>query len=247
MNSYGICERLVLKPIDCPRGQYFDQVNGCVPCTGACRECSSATKCLSCREDGYQPDANGQCRTFCGDGKIVGLETCDTGNLFSLGCVNCQTQPGFTCVGQPSVCKPNIPVLPPPLPPLPPVNPPHIGLSQSGDININTNNVFITLETNPTFTFSTPTEMQNFIRADFPSGPKPTVYCAQRDTELEYFDCLMIYPSGVPNQSFNCDFKYDYQGKHGEANIVIDPLKITNNVQGSSDRINDARRRRRRG
>jgi hypothetical protein len=98
-------------------------------------------------------------------------------------------------------------------------------LVQVGSTNINSNNVFITLQTNPTFTFANPTEMQSFIQASFPSGPKPTVYCAQRNSpNLNIFDCLLIYPSGVPNSQFQVNFSYNYQGKSGSAAVKVNPL-----------------------
>ena len=49
--------------------------------------------------------------------------------------------------------------------------------------------------------------MQGFIKAAFPSGPKPTVYCSQRNSpNLDIFDCLLIYPSGVPNIPFQINY-----------------------------------------
>jgi hypothetical protein len=98
-------------------------------------------------------------------------------------------------------------------------------LTQSGKTNINSNNVFITLKTATTFTFNNPTEMQGFIQTTFPAGPKPTVYCSQRNSpNLDLFDCLLIYPSGVPSKKFAVNFAYNYQGKSGSASISVDPL-----------------------
>ena len=42
---------------------------------------------------------------ICGDGIVETGETCDTGNNTDLGCVNCQTTSGYTCISSPSVCK----------------------------------------------------------------------------------------------------------------------------------------------
>lgn len=85
----------------------------------------------------------------------------------------------------------------------------------------------MTLKTRPTFTFSNPTEMQSFIKTSFASSAKkPTVYCAQRNQDLSLFDCLLIYPSGVPNNKFSVTFSFDYQGKKGNAIISIDPLEV---------------------
>jgi hypothetical protein len=94
-----------------------------------------------------------------------------------------------------------------------------------GKVNINSNNVFITLQSNPTFTFANPTEMQNFIQAAFPPGPKPTVYCTQRNSpNLDMFDCLLIYPSGVPNKQFSVDFSYNFQLKSASTSVKVNPL-----------------------
>jgi len=74
--------------------------------------------------------------------------------------------------------------------------------------------------------------MQSFIKADFPSGPKPTVYCSQRSSpNLDTFDCLLIYPSGVPNQAFNINFSYNYNAKSGSTTVKVDPFASTNNVR----------------
>ena len=104
-------------------------------------------------------------------------------------------------------------------------------------MNINSNNVFITLRTYPTFTFANPTEMQSFIKASFYGALQPTVYCAQRDSpELDLFDCLLIYPSGVPNSEFEVDFRYDFEGKRASNKITVDPFKATYNTRRNSRR-----------
>ena len=209
-DTYGICQKLELRPIDCPAGQYFDTTQGCVACKASCQTCSSADVCTSCQQNGYEPDGNGVCQPKCGDGLIVGDETCDAGSRADAGCQACRIQANYTCSGQPSVCTRITPVVP--VVPTPPNEPPTrtASLTQVGKVNINSNNVFITLRTNPTFTFANPTEMQSFIKADFEHGIKPTVYCSQRDSpELDVFDCLLIYPSGVPNSDFEIDFSYD--------------------------------------
>jgi hypothetical protein len=72
--------------------------------------------------------------------------------------------------------------------------------------------------------------MQSFMQTSFPSGPKPTVYCAQRNSpNLNVFDCLLIYPSGVPNSQFTVNFSYNYQGKTGSAAIKVNPLAAASN------------------
>lgn len=246
-DTYGICSQLVLKPINCPDGQYFDSTHGCVTCPGSCRTCKSATQCLTCSTAGYAPNSQGTCVAKCGDGLIVGAETCDNGNVYSAGCVGCQIQPGYTCSGQPSVCVSNTPA-PTTTPSAPSTNtnggikttgestPSNTAaLYQSGKTTINSNNVFITLKTNPTFTFANPTDMQNFIQTVVNSAQKPTVYCSQRPSpNLDTFDCLMIYPSGVPNQNFSINFSYNYQSKTGSTTVQVDPFAVSNsNIIGS--------------
>ena len=72
--------------------------------------------------------------------------------------------------------------------------------------------------------------MQSFMQSSFPSGPKPTVYCAQRNSpNLNIFDCLLIYPSGVPNSQFTANFSFNYQGKSGSTAVRVNPLAANNN------------------
>jgi hypothetical protein len=114
-------------------------------------------------------------------------------------------------------------------------------LAQFGTTSINSNNVFISLKTNPTFTFNNPTEMQSFIQSTFPSGPKPTVYCAQRNSpNLNIFDCLLIYPSGVPNSAFQVNFAFNYQGKSGSTTVKVNPLTANNNKATSAVKASTA-------
>lgn len=46
--------------------------------------------------------------------------------------------------------------------------------------------------------------MTNFIKTRFPdSSLVPSVYCSQREApELDIFECLILYSSGIPNQKF---------------------------------------------
>ena len=116
-NKYGICEKLILKQIGCRNGQYFNSSVGCVMCESPCANCLSATKCLSCLQEGYDVNRNGLCVPKCGDGMIVPPETCDTGSNFSAGCLSCKVEPGWRCSGLPSVCSlvirpPTAPVTP---------------------------------------------------------------------------------------------------------------------------------------
>ena len=78
--------------------------------------------------------------------------------------------------------------------------------------------------------------MQSFIQATFPRGPKPTVYCAQRSSpNLNIFDCLLIYPSGVPNSVFTANFGFNYQGKRGSTSVRVNPF-VANNAKTRKQR-----------
>lgn len=72
LSNYGTCEKLVLAPIACSDGQYFDQTNGCIACPSTCKTCKSATQCLTCSANGFSANTQGQCAPLCGDGIIVG-------------------------------------------------------------------------------------------------------------------------------------------------------------------------------
>ena len=159
MDAYGTCQKLVLQNINCPTGQYFDNNSGCLPCRPTCKTCKSANQCITCASVGFTPNQQGVCNPICGDGLIVGSEKCDAGNLPTPGCISCQIQSGYVCSGQPSVCRSTAPIPPTPTP-TPSPSPASVGstaLTQVGSASINSNNVFISLQTNPTFTFSNPT------------------------------------------------------------------------------------------
>jgi len=168
MDSYGICQQLTLKPIVCPDGQFFDSNLGCQACSPTCKTCKSTNYCITCSASGFVANSQGLCTPNCGDGIILGSETCDSGSSYTAGCINCQIQSGYTCSGQPSVCRQNTPTPTPvvptnpttpdtPVTPVTPTTPDAGSLVQVGKVNINSNNVFITLQTNPTFTFANPT------------------------------------------------------------------------------------------
>ena len=138
--------------------------------------------------------------------------------------MNCNITQGWTCRGEPSVCE-RIPV----------VN--RSNLAQEGLVNVNTNNVFVTLKTNPTFTFADESERQNFIKTDFGSGRKPTVYCSQRRSpHLNLFDCLLIYPSGVPNEIFNVNFSFRKDGVSGKTTVEVNPFAVNRSNRVRRDR-----------
>ena len=45
------------------------------------------------------------------------------------------------------------------------------------------------------------------------------IYCQQQLFKLNRFDCLLIFPSGVPLGSFIVQFSYNYEGTTG-SNVV---------------------------
>lgn len=98
----------------------------------------------------------------------------------------------------------------------------------NGQVVGNTNQIFLTLETPQPIDFPSEDAMKNFLQVKFENCPPPTVYCSQKPPpNKQLFDCLMLFPSGVPNTSFKAIFSYDYQGKTGFNNLAIDPLTLT--------------------
>lgn len=70
--------------------------------------------------------------------------------------------------------------------------------------------------------------MRAFIKYTLPDLANlmpSSAYCAQKQTDLKMFECLFIWPSGVPNREFNINFNYNYQGKNGYCTAPVDPLK----------------------
>ena len=57
--------------------------------------------------------------------------------------------------------------------------------------------------------------MKKFMQYDFPdaSTTPESAYCVQNVGRQQLFQCLLLYPSGVPNYEFNVNFSYDYQGE----------------------------------
>lgn len=93
-------------------------------------------------------------------------------------------------------------------------------------MNTNINNVFVVLKTDKAYKFTNENEMENFIKTKFPySSAVPSVYSSQREApELDTFDCLAIYSSGIPNQKYIIEFSYNYQGDSIFISVQVDPL-----------------------
>jgi hypothetical protein len=86
--------------------------------------------------------------------------------------------------------------------------------------------MFLTLDTFKSFDFPDQSTMQNFLKAKFTGCPPPTLFCSQRPTLKSLFDCLLIFPSGVPNRKFKTDFSYNYLGDTAQLQLDVDPLSI---------------------
>lgn len=84
IDNNGVCQTIVLQPINCSAGFFFDSNNGCVACAAGCKTCTSASICTSCSLVGYSVQ-NNACAPLCGDGIIVGNETCDNKGI-GAGC-----------------------------------------------------------------------------------------------------------------------------------------------------------------
>jgi len=235
LNNYGVCEKVVLTPVTCDAGFFFDSSKGCVACPAGCKSCSSATICTACTQTGFSV-VSGVCQAQCGDGLIAGTEQCDDRNRLSNdGCSStCQIETLWACTGQPSVCTYNGPAVcgngriergeecddgnlvngdgcsnrcqkeTAPTTPTNNTGSTARGLSLVGNVNTNINNVFVVLKTDKKFSFTNENEMESFLKTKFPdSSAVPSVYCSQREApDLDLFDCLAIYSSGVPNQKY---------------------------------------------
>ena len=184
-----------------------------------CYNCTNGISCVTCNA-GFKFGTSGKCEPICGDGIILRGEQCDPGATFQAGCIGCVITAGYNCSGQPSICT----------------NSGGGGgggtgpsLSLVGSPNVNSNNLFITLATNPTFTFPNEDAMKNFMKSELPPGVKPTVYCIQKGSpELNKFDCLLIYPSGIPNRQFTIKFSYNYQGQSAQTFVTVNPFNTIN-------------------
>jgi hypothetical protein len=70
--------------------------------------------------------------------------------------------------------------------------------------------------------------MQNFIKVNYFSlTMRPSTYCQQReDPDLDVFDCLLLFSSGIPNRAFQAEFSYltPITGNLVRLVLDIDPL-----------------------
>ena len=70
--------------------------------------------------------------------------------------------------------------------------------------------------------------MQNFIKVSYLNTTvRPSTYCQQReDPELDLFDCLLLFSSGIPNRAFQAEFSYltPVVGTQVKLVVNVDPL-----------------------
>lgn len=67
------------------------------------------------------------------------------------------------------------------------------------------------------------------------------MFCGQKDApDKNLFDCLLLFPSGIPLSVFKAKFSYSYKGSEGWADVDINPLDIraSNNRRYSRHRRN---------
>lgn len=90
-------------------------------------------------------------------------------------------------------------------------------------IVLNNGAVYGTVLLDTAFTFASQTEMQNFMKYNYNPNAVPTAnYCNQRIGDLTRFDCLFLYPYGVPLFKFEIGLSYQKDGKSGQLSIPVD-------------------------
>lgn len=109
-----------------------------------------------------------------------------------------------------------------------------------GKINYNLNNIYISLQTDQKYQLNSVADMENFIKVSYLNTTyKPSTYCTQRDyPDLDIFDCLLLYSSGVPNKAFTAEFSYisPVNDTVIKLQINVDPLSL------QAQKINNLRR-----
>lgn len=91
----------------------------------------------------------------------------------------------------------------------------------------NSNQIYITLNTGKPFDFPDRSAMQTFLKTSFTGIPPPSVFFSRKASDKQLFDCLLIFPSGVPNSLFQADFSYNYQGSTGKTQVAVDLLLVS--------------------
>ena len=145
----------------------------------------------------------------CGNGQKDGSEGCDDGNSNNGdGCSStCSVENGYSCdSSSPSICTKaarNIKLV--------------------GNVINNSAAVYLTVQTTPAFKFNNEQEMRQFMKYSFTNNAGPSqAYCNQRFGNGAFFDCIFLYPSGVPLMSFVVELSFEREGKSGYIAIPID-------------------------
>ena len=134
-------------------------------------------------------------------------EECDDGNdVNGDGCnKQCMVEEGYNCEGVFCVR-------------------PHNNIEMMGELVVNSGAVYLTIETSPAFNFSSRSEMRNFMKFAFydPSAQPSRADCIQRITDLKTFNCIFLYPSGVPVHPFKLTLSFQKSQYRGSADVIID-------------------------
>ena len=65
--------------------------------------------------------------------------------------------------------------------------------------------------------------MTKFMKYKFTSGSEPSAaYCSQNVSNKAIFNCLFLYPSGVPNAVFVITLSYAKDGFSGYLDVPVD-------------------------
>ena len=111
------------------------------------------------------------------------------------------------------------------------------GLNLQGSPSGNSNQLYFTVNTGIAIDFPDQATMREFLKPKFQGYKSPTFYSTQRPKpDKNLFDCLLIFPSGVPTTKFSLTLSYSYKGFSSELLIDIDPLTINSatNSRGSA-------------
>ena len=93
--------------------------------------------------------------------------------------------------------------------------------------SLNSQNVFIIIQTSTLFRFNNENEMRNFIQYEFQNGMEPNSAFCMQDFNPLMFRCLFVYANGVPNTKFNVILKYNRDGRVGYLKVEVDPLQTS--------------------
>lgn len=65
--------------------------------------------------------------------------------------------------------------------------------------------------------------MRSFIKYDFSGEADPvSAFCLQDNVDKQIFQCLFLYPSGVPNFAFVINLSFERNGQSGFLGVTVD-------------------------